>query len=200
MPGRKPGVRKHPGKPVPESVKRRPRAPGKKLSEKELLFVDEFIRTRSLTEAAMAVWPTLKPRDASVYGCVKAKIPEIAAAILAAKEAVAAEAKIESAEVLREIARIAFFDTRSLFDKSGNLLRPHQWPEAVAHCVQSIKFQPQGGLEIKVWDKGRALEQLSKHLGLFEKDNQQQAASVIAAALALVDGGTSSLLPSPDAE
>lgn len=45
-------------------------------------------------------------------------------------------------------------------------------------AIASVKItQTEAGVmtEFKLWDKMKALEQLSRHLGLFEKDNNQQS-------------------------
>jgi hypothetical protein len=57
----------------------------------------------------------------------------------------------------------------------GRLRRPHEWDDDTAASVASIEIATRnmgdGTIEyirrIKVWDKGKALEQLSPHLGLY---------------------------------
>lgn len=43
--------------------------------------------------------------------------------------------------ILQEASRLAFSDARRLFDESGNLLHPSQWPDDVAASVAQMDFQ-----------------------------------------------------------
>ena len=95
------------------------------------------------------------------------------------REELSESKKIEAERTLQELARIAFSDFRQVFDKGGQLLSPDQWPETVAPAIQFCKTRQDSSgdiiTEIKFWPKVAALEALSKHLGLFERDNRQKA-------------------------
>ncbi|MCB1725763.1 MAG: terminase small subunit [Chromatiales bacterium] len=86
--------------------------------------------------------------------------------------------EIKQDRVLKEIATLAFFDARSLFDEQGRLLPPHQWPDEVAAAVAGIDVstkQVPGTdpveidhiVKIRLWDKGRQIELAGRHLKLF---------------------------------
>jgi phage terminase small subunit len=74
-----------------------------------------------------------------------------------------------------EIARLAFADLRRLFHEDGRLKHPIEWDDDTAAPIASVEIVTRdlgdGKVayvrKIKLWDKGKALEQLSKHLGLY---------------------------------
>lgn len=107
---------------------------------------------------------------------------------LTEKHSAAADLTIE--RTLREVARLAYFDPRKLYDDEGNMKQPHEWDDATAAAIGSIEvleeFEGSGEdrrmsgytKKVKPWDKNAALEKAMKHLGLYEKDNAQQAESL----------------------
>lgn len=88
---------------------------------------------------------------------------------------------ISQKRVLEEYAKIAFFDIRKVYGVDGALLPISQLDDAEAGAIASVKTNEiiQDDMvigetkEVKIFDKIRALQDLAKHLGLFEKDNQQ---------------------------
>lgn len=83
---------------------------------------------------------------------------------------------VDPDRMLRECARIAYFDYRRLFDEDGNILSPKDWPADVASVISSVEVVKRNLIvgddkldEIikpRVWDKVKALEMLFKHKGL----------------------------------
>jgi phage terminase small subunit len=82
--------------------------------------------------------------------------------------------EVAADRALLEIARLSFSDLRRLFDEDGRLKHPHEWDDDTAASVASIEISTRnlgdGVVEyvrkIKLWDKGKTLEQLSRYLGL----------------------------------
>jgi hypothetical protein len=82
--------------------------------------------------------------------------------------------------VLREYARIAFFDLADLYDAEGNLLPLDQLPIDARRAITSIETEelfdrdrgtktPIGGLrKIRFANKVSALDALAKHLGMLK--------------------------------
>ncbi len=80
--------------------------------------------------------------------------------------------------VLQEYQHIAFLDIAGAFDAEGHLLPIHEMPESVRRAIAGIEVAslnvdgdgkgPVGKLhKIKLLDKGKALQDLAKHLGMF---------------------------------
>lgn len=104
-------------------------------------------------------------------------------------EALAKAAEISGLTVQRtlaEVARLAYFDPRKLFDSNGQLLPVHELPDDAAATLASIEvtdiFEGNGKgrkktgelTKIKVWDKNSALEKAMKFHGLYKADNDQK--------------------------
>lgn len=83
--------------------------------------------------------------------------------------------EISAERVLQAIAQIAFGDIRGMFDADGNLKKPHEWDSETAAAVASIEIVTESCGEgevkhiakIKRADRLRALDQLARHLGLY---------------------------------
>jgi phage terminase small subunit len=91
--------------------------------------------------------------------------------------------------ILRELGRIALADPRKLFDEHGAVLPVHEWPDDVAAMVAQVEVyeeKVEGAKvgetqKVKLWDKNSALDKAMKHLGLYERDNEQKPVTTILA-------------------
>lgn len=93
---------------------------------------------------------------------------------------------VDRARVIKEIARLALFDPRSLFDDKGVPLPIQELPGDAAAAIAGLEvletFEGSGDdrtfigytKKYKLADKNAALEKLAKHLGLYEQDNKQK--------------------------
>ncbi len=105
---------------------------------------------------------------------VKARVKELA-------EKAAAKNEITVERVIGELAKIAFGNKRDLmrWGPGGVTLTPSEdITDDAAAMVQSVEESTSlhgGSLKIKTHDKVKALELLGRHLGVFEKDNEQVA-------------------------
>lgn len=95
----------------------------------------------------------------------------------------AANNEVTVDRVVKELARLAFFDIRKLVNADGTPLPLHNLDDDTAAAIAGLDVARVGNamigeaevLKFKIADKKGALELLGRHLGLFEKDNQQQA-------------------------
>jgi len=92
---------------------------------------------------------------------------------------------ITTGRILKEEARLAFYDPADLVDPdTGQLRALHELPEHIRRAVVGLKITEtrrasdsnliRTEYRYKFADKGKALERLSRHLGLYEKDNRQK--------------------------
>jgi phage terminase small subunit len=83
----------------------------------------------------------------------------------------AEKAEITQQRILEEEGRLAFLNPQNLVDKSGKLLDLHELPEDVARAIVGLEIvrQNDGSLKYKYrfTDKGKSLERLSRHLGMY---------------------------------
>ena len=76
---------------------------------------------------------------------------------------------------------IAFSSIGLLYDENGALIPFDQLPEEISRAIRSFEvIETRRGNELTVkykyrfWDKGKSLERISKHLGLYERDHGKQ--------------------------
>ena len=140
------------------------------LSPKRQRFVQEYLVDLNATQSAIRAG--YREKSAGVQG-----------ARLLANAAVQAEIKVQQQErarrvgitqdrVLSELAAIAFACgtdfTRVAPDGTLETRPTDQVPPGKLPAVAAMKYSTRG-VEIKLYDKLRALELLAKHLGMFEK-------------------------------
>lgn len=127
----------------------------------------------------------------------KGERPDVAAAKMLAKPAVRAaleerqrqvEARLDITveRVLKEQAAIAFSDPRALFDENGAMKPVHELDDAAAAALAAIEVEElfEGSGEsrervgrlhkVKRWDKQKALEHLSRFLGMVKPDDDNR--------------------------
>jgi len=159
------------------------------LRNKQRKFVTEYLVDLNATQAAIRAGYSKK--TAASQGHEYLRKPEIAAAITEEQKKRSDRTMISSDRVLLEIARLAFSDPRKIFDESGALRKIQDWPDEVAAAISSIKVFESRALdgtvvgetkEVKFWDKGKQLELAGRHVGLFERDNNQKKEAIAALA------------------
>lgn len=102
-----------------------------------------------------------------------AALPHVAARIAAARAAVVEASGLKASRVLEEVRRLAESDIGGIMHADGRVKLPHELDAATRAAVASFKIDEFGRIEYKFWDKNAALDKAMKHLGLFEKDNDQ---------------------------
>jgi phage terminase small subunit len=160
-----------------------------KLTDKQEQFCQEYLIDLNATQAAIRAGYSVN--TARSLGQENLTKPDIQARVSELNKSRLEATGISQKRVLEEYAKIAFFDIREIFDVDGGLTNVKQLDANNAGAIASIKSTEEWGedddgnkiitgtvKEIKVFDKIRALQDLGKHLGLFEKDNNQKAVEV----------------------
>ena len=169
----------------------------KALNPKQQQFVAEYLVDLNATQAAIRAG--YSPKTAGVQGFDLLKKPEIAAAIESLRNEHAKNTGLTVERVLTEAMRLAFFDIRKLTDAEGNPIPINQLDDDTAAAIQGLELATERSRDedgsgavvrkYKLADKNAALERLFKHLGLFQKDNDQNnPAKALQALLDVVDG------------
>lgn len=151
---------------------------------REARFVAEFVKDLDATAALRRIG--FKGKRPDVAASKMMARPSIAAAVQVRQAELIDTADIDSAQILRELKRIAFSDVRELVDADGRLKGLHELDERTAAQIASIEveelYEHQGSGEkrrrvnigrltkLKRWEKIRALELLGRHARLFEAD------------------------------
>ena len=100
-----------------------------------------------------------------------AKVQRRIAALRAAAEKLST---LEAARVLDEIAKLAHSDVSGIMHPDGRVKLPHELDAVTRAAVASFEIDATGRIKYRFWDKNVALEKAARHLGLYEKDNQQK--------------------------
>jgi phage terminase small subunit len=152
----------------------------KGLSPKQTVFVDEYLVDLNATQAATRAGYSKK--TAFRIGAENLQKPAIQAAIQTAMAKREKRTGITQDRVLQEYARIAFFDVRKLVSADGKPLSLQDLDEDTARAVVGIDVvripgedgaPPGEVLKFKLADKKGALDSCARHLGMFERDNNQ---------------------------
>lgn len=156
------------------------------LTDKQEQFCQEYLIDLNATQAAIR--SGYSSATARSQGQRLLTIVDIQARLSELNKSRLEATGISQKRVLEEYAKIAFFDIREIFDVDGGLINVKQLDANNAGAIASIKSSEEWGedeegnriitgtvKEVKVFDKIRALQDLGKHLGLFEKDNSQKA-------------------------
>ena len=164
-----------------------------KLTEKQKIFVNEYLVDLNATRAYKVAYPNVKKDDtAAVNGnrlLINAKVKEYLNERMKEREK---RTEITQDKVLEELAAIAFsngskyakvieetvYDENGevLLDSDGNIVKQKvvdlvltdELSETDKKAIASIK-KGRNGIEISTCDKVRALELLGKHLGMFKE-------------------------------
>lgn len=161
------------------------------LTARQEMFVREYLVDLNATQAAIRAG--YSPRSAEVTGHHLLKNHKVRAAIQTAMEERSQRTEITADRVLKEVARIAFFDVRRLYDKHGRLKPPKDWDADCGAAVAGMRVLRtlESGdevLGVTLVSKDSALEKLCKHLGLYERDNKQRRPTVVLRDLTGADG------------
>lgn len=158
----------------------------KKLTKQQKIFADEYLIDLNGTRAYMVAYPRVKKKStAAVNAYNHLRKPNISAYIEAAMDARAKRTEITQDMVLKEYARIAFFDPRKFFESDGSLKKITDLDDDSAACIAGMdiitknvigsdgNFEPEYTKKIKIADKLKALQDLGRHLVLFDKKDHE---------------------------
>ena len=159
------------------------------LTQKQRLFVAAYIGGRNATKAAIEAGYSAK--TAKQAGSRLLTDVAIRAAIEGHQAAVVAKVQTDAGitleRTLREIARIAYFDPRRMFDANGNPKAIHDLDDDTAAVIAGLDVLEEwegSGQDrvlvgyIKKWklaDKKGALDMLMKHLDGYNAENKGKA-------------------------
>lgn len=147
------------------------------LTEKQRVFVAEFMKDKNSTQAAIRAG--YSPKSAEVTGSRLLSNAKVRSAIDEQLEKQEKRLLLSADRILLELYRIGTADIRSAFNDDGTLKPIKEIPEDVARAISGIEvdelFDGYGeertitGVtkKIRFWEKNKALELLGKHLKLF---------------------------------
>lgn len=153
------------------------------LTPKQEKFAQLFVQLGNASEAYRQAYSCAKSKPEVIH--VKASellaSGKVAVRVAELRAETASKMGITRERVLGEVAKIAFFDIRSIFNSDGTLKHVKDLDDTAAAAIagiETIQVGEDGNLlltkKFKMSDKNVALEKLMKHLGLYELDNKQK--------------------------
>jgi phage terminase small subunit len=144
-----------------------------KLTPKQSLFVREYLIDLNATQAAIRAG--YSPKTAQEQSSRLLSNVMVQQGIQQGMDARAKRNDITSDRVLKEIARLAFFDPRKLLNADGTPKSIHELDDDTAAAVAGIDIVTRGNedlgyadiMKVKLADKSKNLELLGRHLKLF---------------------------------
>ncbi len=124
------------------------------------------------TEAAIKAG--FSPRTAYAQACRLLKRAEVKEIIAAAQQKTFADLEISTDRILKERARLAFYDPQKLYDARGKRIPIHKLDKDTAAAIQAIE-SGDGKLKTRMHDKHSSLQALERMRGMYAKDNEQLA-------------------------
>lgn len=146
----------------------------KKLTDKQKRFCEEYIVDLNATQAAIrAGYSEKTARFTAAENLTK---PNIQTYISELQKQQSKRTEITADRVLEELAAIAFSDRSKFSYVTNNGVRFTPTEELTDGEKRSIAgiIDGKNGIEIKSYDKLRALELIGKHIGMFEKNRADQ--------------------------
>lgn len=145
-----------------------------KLTERQKRFCDEYLIDNNATQAAIRAG--YSERTAKSQGQRLLTNVDVAAYLEKRREACIERTQITQDRVLIELAKVAFADGTdfaTVGKRNRVTLTPTEdLPSEKRAAVASVKKGAKGAVEVKTYDKVKALELLGKHLGMWDKASQ----------------------------
>ena len=157
------------------------------LTDKQKRFCEEYLIDLNATQAAIRAG--YSRTSAGQIGEQNLKKHDIQVYLSARQQELQEATGITQKRVLEEYAKVAFLDIRKFYTVDGSLKSIHDLDDISAGALAGVETyeERQGDDEaltigqtkkIKTYDKVKALDSLARHLGIFEKDNDQSRALV----------------------
>ena len=161
-----------------------------RLTEKQKRFVAEYLVDLNATQAAIRAG--YKAKSAYSIGQENLKKPEIQSALRKAMKRRSERTELTQDMVLRELAAVGFANGTDFAEVRGGrvVFRDTAAVDSAKYpAVAGIK-EGRDGVEVRLYDKIRALELIGRHLGMFEgKSGRQAEGEAREAWIAAVTGG-----------
>ncbi len=148
------------------------------LDQRETQFVAEYLIDLDVERAALAAGYSRSMAHSKCFQWVssgKTK-PHVYAAVKREMDKRAARTGVTQDRVLKELARLAFSDTRKFYRPDGTLKPISELDDDTAAALAGVEVvlvpgndEPQYVKKIKLWDKKGGLELAMRHLGMLKE-------------------------------
>lgn len=190
---------KRPAKPAGNSV-------AGPLTAKQEAFCIAYLECGNASKAYRQVYSIKNMSDASIHVAASRLLAnaKITLRLQELRQPAIEAAQVTVEKVLQEAARLAFADVRKLYRPDGTLIPIHELDDDIAAAITGVDVVESGDKVLtkkyKLADKNAAIERLFKHLGMYERDNQQQVDPLAAVLQAIASRSNSAFTPVEDEE
>jgi phage terminase small subunit len=143
----------------------------RKLTAQQQKFVNNLLEGMDAKTAYIKAGYCARENAAEASASRLLRNAKVKTAIEEAQKRAAYKAEVVAERILREEMCLAYFDPVNLTDKNGKLLPLHKLPEEARRAIIGFEVitQSKGSFKFKYKfsDKGKSLERLSRHLGMF---------------------------------
>jgi hypothetical protein len=137
------------------------------------LVVENYLRNgHNATQAAIDAG--YAPRNAKVTAARIMQCPDVRAEIAGRAAEVAEKAEMTTERWAQQVSAIISSDLSEIFDEDMRVRPFHLIPAHARAAISSVQVT-ENGIKVTLWSKTEALNIAARHLGLFERDNGQQA-------------------------
>lgn len=173
----------------------------KPLTIKQEAFCQAYIRLGDKSAAYREAYNTSKmlPSTINRKGAEMFENGIITARVEALRAEIKEDNKITISEIVSTLSDMLRFDVAELYDENGKLKNIHSIPKKARIMISQletdeikVKGLVVGSIKkVKIFDKLQAVEKLMKHLGGYEKDNDQKKPQQQVTIFQLPDNGRS---------
>lgn len=151
---------------------------GNELTDKQRRFCEEYLVDLNATQAAIRAG--YSESTANRIASENLSKPDIQEYIHKLKKARSERTRITADMVLQELGKVGFSNVKDYLNEDLTMKELPAITRKKAKAIQSIKktvTEFEGGvkevIEFRLHDKLKALEMIGRHIGFFEKDNEQ---------------------------
>lgn len=148
---------------------------GKQLTPKQKKFCEEYLIDLNGKQAAIRAG--YSKNSAEAIASENLRKPYVAAYLSERQKDLSKRTGVTQEDVIDEIKKVAFSRMDGIVKNiTGQTVLSKPWEDIDENTLAAIKeiHNTRDGIKIKLHDKLTALDKLCRHLGLFEKDNEQQ--------------------------
>ena len=152
-----------------------------KLTDKEEAFCQAYILIGNKSAAYREVYSTKNAKPSTINrAAIKVyQRPRVTQRVEELQKQAAERNKIELDDLIQMLSSMARFDIGSLYDDEGKLKPVSQMPIEGRKMIQQIETIGGYTDKIKTYSRLEVIEKLMRHLGGYEKDNEQKGNIVI---------------------
>ena len=153
------------------------------LNKKQKRFCEEYVIDLNGTQAAIRAGYSEKTAQEQASRLLSNVM--VQEYVQKLQDEIAERNKLKADDIVQELRKIGFMTVDLIFDENGNIKNVHELDDKAKAAISSIKITErtygkddnettETTKEVKLWDKGKALVELGKHMGIFKEDNDQR--------------------------